>query len=159
MTPQQSSGIAIRPVRPDEGERLREIACAAKAHWDYDPDFVRQWAARGDFSPSALTEKEIYVAEADGLPIAWAALHTKNGVWWLDDLWVIPDWIGRRVGTRLFEHVVARARALGGATWMEWQAEPNSVGFYEKVGGRYVRDGEPTSWGRVLPVMGIEISS
>jgi hypothetical protein len=40
---------------------------------------------------------------------------------------------------------------------LEWQAEPNSVGFYEKLGGRYLRDGEPTSWGRVLPVMGLDL--
>ena len=35
--------------------------------------------------------------------------------------------------------------------------EPNSVGFYEKLGGRYVRDSDPTSWGRVLPVMGVDL--
>jgi tRNA (cmo5U34)-methyltransferase len=40
---------------------------------------------------------------------------------------------------------------------VEWQAEPNSVGFYEKVGGRYLRYGEPTSWARVLPIVGLDL--
>ena len=30
-------------------------------------------------------------------------------------------------------------------------------GFYEKVGGRYLRDGDPSEWDRVLPVMGVEL--
>jgi GNAT superfamily N-acetyltransferase len=156
VTQAQNSDVRIRLVRPDEGERLREIAIASKAHWGYDLEFVRRWAARGDYSAASLRAKDVYVAEAERRVIAWAALIARDDVMWLDDLWVEPEWIGKGVGSRLFEHVVERARALGG-TRMEWQAEPNSIGFYEKVGGRYLRDGEPTSWGRVLPVMGVDV--
>jgi GNAT superfamily N-acetyltransferase len=110
-----------------------------------------------DFSRPAVVENEIYVAEVGGNVIAWAALVARHDVWWLDDLWVAPAAMGKGVGRRLFEHIADRARALGGPTRMEWQAEPNSVGFYEKVGGRYVRDSEPTSWGRVLPIMAVDL--
>jgi GNAT superfamily N-acetyltransferase len=157
VTRQTGVSATIRPVDPGEGERLRGIAIAAKAHWDYDLDFVTRWAARGDWSRKALAGKEVYVVETHGEAVAWAALVSKNGVWWLDDLWVLPEWMGKGIGTRLFRHIADRARALGGPTRLEWQAEPNAVGFYEKVGGRYLRDGEPTSWGRVLPVMGIDL--
>ena len=34
---------------------------------------------------------------------------------------------------------------------MEWEAEPNALGFYERMGGRYLRDSDPRSkWGRTL---------
>jgi hypothetical protein len=46
--------MRIRPVALDEGERLREIAIAAKGSWGYDLDRVRDWAAMGDFSPAGL---------------------------------------------------------------------------------------------------------
>src|SRR5207247_10253115 len=59
---------------------------------------------------------------------------------WLDDLWVEPKWIGTRIGSRLFRHAAGRGEQLG-ASRMEWEAEPNAIGFYEKLGGRYVRDG------------------
>lgn len=147
--------MRIRPARFDEGERLREIAIAAKSHWGYEPEQVRQWAADGDFSPGALREKEVFVAEADGRIVAWAALIASASMW-LDDLWVDPEWIGQRVGSLLFRHVLERARGLGGRS-LEWEAEPNSVGFYEKLGGRYLRDSEPSAWGRVIPVMGVEL--
>jgi hypothetical protein len=50
----------------------------------------------------------------------------------------------------------AKARELG-AVRLEWEAEPNAVGFYEKLGGRYLRDSEASEWGRVLPVMGVSL--
>jgi GNAT superfamily N-acetyltransferase len=149
--------LQIRPARPDEGERLREIAEAAKGHWGYDPDVVRRWAADGDFSAAGLRAKEFFVAEAEGHVVAWGALIPRGDVVWLDDMWVEPEWIGKGVGSILFRHAVERASDLGAAT-MEWEAEPNAVGFYERVGGRHVRDSEPSEWGRVLPVMAIEIA-
>jgi hypothetical protein len=39
---------------------------------------------------------------------------------------------------------------------MEWEAERHSVGFYEKMGGRYVRDSAPGVWGRVSRVRAVE---
>jgi GNAT superfamily N-acetyltransferase len=148
--------VRIRSARPDEGERLREIAIAAKAYWGHDEDWVRSWAGRGDFSAEALMSKPTLVADFAGRAIAFAMLIPKGEVAWLDDLWVEPDYIGRGVGTRLFETAADRARELG-AKRMEWEAEPNAVGFYERRGGRYVRDSEETELGRVLPVMGLEL--
>jgi GNAT superfamily N-acetyltransferase len=146
----------IRAARPEEGERLREIAIAAKAHWGYDEEWVRWWAGSGDFSPEALTSKPVLVAEADDRVIAFAILIPRGDVAWLDDLWVEPAWIGRGVGTRLFEAAADLARELG-AKRMEWEAELNSVGFYEKRGGRYLRDSEVTELDRILPIMGLDL--
>jgi GNAT superfamily N-acetyltransferase len=148
--------VSIRPARPDEGERLRQIAIDAKSHWGYDEDWVRSWAAQGDFSPAALTSKPVLVVESGGCAIAFAMLIPKGDVAWLDDLWVEPSWIGRGVGTLLFEACITRAGELG-AERMEWEAEPHAVGFYERMGGRYLRDSEPTAFGRVIPVMGVEL--
>jgi hypothetical protein len=41
---------------------------------------------------------------------------------------------------------------------MEWEAEPFAFGFYEKMGGRHLRDSERSPiWNRKLPVMGVAI--
>jgi molybdopterin-guanine dinucleotide biosynthesis protein A len=150
--------VEIRPVNPAEGERLREIAIAAKSHWGYDIERVREWAANGDFSAAGLRAKEVYVAEVGGSAVAWAALIPRGGLLWLDDLWVDAEWIGLGIGSMLFRHALDRGRELG-AWRLEWEAEPNAVGFYERLGGRYLRDGEPSEWGRVNPVMGIEVAA
>jgi GNAT superfamily N-acetyltransferase len=147
----------IRPAAAGEGERLREIAIAAKGYWGYDLDRVREWAAIGDFSTVGLRRKGAYVAAIDGNAVGWAAAVRQGDVWWLDDLWIEPAWMGRGIGSRLFKHAAARGRRLG-AVRMEWEAEPNALGFYEKMGGRYARDGEPGIWGRVNAVMELDLS-
>jgi len=148
--------ISIRPCRPQEGDRLREIAIAAKAHWGYDEDWVRGWAAQGDFSQEALAARPVLVADLGGRAIGFATLIAQGDVCVLDDLWIDPDWIGRGVGTRLFEACAERARDLG-ARRLEWEAEPNAVGFYQRMGGRYLRESAPTEIGRTIPVMGLEL--
>jgi GNAT superfamily N-acetyltransferase len=148
--------IRIREGQAEDFARLREIAIAAKAHWGYELARVEEWAAGGDFEPESLSGRLVYVAECQGEPIGWAALIPRGAVGWLEDLWIAPIWIGRGVGRSLFEHVAMRAREFG-AQRLEWEAEPHARGFYERMGGAYVRDSEVTEWGRVLEVLGLTL--
>jgi GNAT superfamily N-acetyltransferase len=147
-----SAVVTIRAAQAADRERLRELTFEAKAHWGYDRDFVRRWADGLSFEDDC----ERWVAEADGELVAWAALiPPRDGVAVLDDLWVDPARLRHGIGSRLFRFAEERARELGAAR-LEWGAEPNAVGFYEKVGGRFLRD-HVTEWGRVAPWMGLEL--
>ena len=146
------SAPQVRPVERVDHERLRELTVESKAHWGYDRDFVRRWAEGLSFE----SEEERWVAEVDGAIVAWAALvPPADGVAVLDALWVDPPAMGRGLGSRLFRLAADRARELG-ARRLEWGAEPNSIGFYEKLGGRKLRD-HVTEWGRVAPWMGLDL--
>jgi GNAT superfamily N-acetyltransferase len=142
--------MEIRPFRAGDEERLRQVARTSKAHWGYDAERVRTWAAGLEYAG-----KDVWVADA-GEPIGYATLVVAAEVAELDELWVEPAWIGRGVGSELFRVVAARAASLG-ATRLEWEADPNSVGFYERMGARRVGESPPSEWGRILPVMGIEL--
>lgn len=147
-----SAVVVIRAGRAADYERLRELTFESKAHWGYDRGFVRAWADGLEFPRGG----ERWVAEEDGTIVAWAALTPpRDGVAVLDHLWVDPACLGRGIGTQLFRLAAERARELG-AERMEWGAEPNAVGFYEKTGGRFLRD-HVTEWGRVAPWMGLEL--
>jgi GNAT superfamily N-acetyltransferase len=142
----------VRPATRADHERLRELTFDSKAHWGYDHDLVRSWAEGLSFEG----EQERWVVELGGAVVAWAALiPPADGVAVLDDLWVDPAWIGRGLGSRLFRIAADRARDLG-AERLEWGAEPNAVGFYQKLGGRKLRD-EVTEWGRLAPWMGLDL--
>lgn len=147
--------VRIRDAHACDAARLREIAVAAKGHWGYDARLVEDWAAT-ELQAQRLARKEVLVAEVDGRAVGWASLVRHGDVCLLDDLWVDPDRMGAGIGTVLFRAALARAR-VHGAVRVEWEAEPNALGFYGKVGGRYLRDGEPTAFGRVLAVMGIDV--
>jgi GNAT superfamily N-acetyltransferase len=155
--PDRTAGeVRIRAGRADEAEQLRAIAFASKSHWGYNPDWVRRWVEEGGFSLEALRQREIFVAEEDGAIAGWASSIPKGDVCWLEDLWIHPAWIGKGIGSTLWRYVAEQAAARG-AHQMEWEAEPNAIGFYERLGGRYLRDSEASEWGRALPVMGVPL--
>lgn len=153
----ETKTVAVRRGSADDAARLKEIAVAAKAHWGYGLERVREWADHGGFTREALAPMELFVAESGGDTIAWASLQVNGETAWLEDLWVEPAWIGQGVGSRLFRAAAARARARG-ATAIEWEAEPNAHGFYEKMGGREVRTGT-SEWGRTLSIMRAELDA
>ena len=148
--------VRVRPADPGEGERLREIAIAAKASWGYDLERVREWANGGDFTTEGLARIGAFVADVDGVVVAWAALIPRGEVGWLEDLWVEPAWMRRGIGTALFAAAAERARAAG-ARRLEWEAEPNALPFYERLGARPVRESGPTAWGRIVPVLSVDL--
>ncbi len=118
--------MTIRAASGEEGDRLKEIAIAAKQFWGYEPDKVREWADRGDFSPAQLEKLTVFVAEAGEHAIGWCSLEPRGELWWLADLWIEPEWIGKGVGSRLFRHGARHAQREG-AKRLEWEAEPNSA--------------------------------
>jgi N-acetylglutamate synthase-like GNAT family acetyltransferase len=140
----------VRRAAAADEDRLREIAEESKGHWGYEPERVRAWAASLDLA------REIWLAERDGRIVAWAAVRPpEDGSCELDDLWVEPASIGSAVGKALFEHATARARELG-ARSLRWEADPNAVGFYERMGAATVGSAT-SSWGREIPVMAVEL--
>ncbi|HEU5215116.1 MAG TPA: GNAT family N-acetyltransferase [Gaiellaceae bacterium] len=144
--------VTVRAGEAADNGQLRELTFASKLHWGYDRDLVRGWAGGLDFP----AQQERWVAEEDGEIVAWAGLTPPtDGVAVLDHLWVDPAAMGRGLGSRLFRLAADRARELG-ARRLEWSAEVNAVGFYEKLGGRRLRD-HVTEWGRVAPWMGLEL--
>src|SRR5438093_1809076 len=104
MAEETTTGLTLRDARPDEGPRLKEIAIAAKCHWGYERERVEAWADQGDFTPGGLERLAPFVAEVDGRAVGWAALLHKPAGWWLEDLWVEPEWMGKGVGSQLFRH-------------------------------------------------------
>ena len=94
----------------------------------------------------------------DGVPVAFYTLQEKDGCAWIENLWVLPDLIGKGIGKKLFLHALELARQRGYKT-LRLEADPNAVGFYEKMGMLKVDehhsevDGQP----RILPIMEIRL--
>jgi GNAT superfamily N-acetyltransferase len=146
----------LRPATQDDGDRLRELLALAKGRWGYDPAVVSEWAGSVDIQ-AALRDQDVWVAQTDAGVLAWAGLvPPTDGVAELDHLWVDPAAMGRGIGSALFRHAAVRAAELG-ARRMEWEAEPNALRFYRKMGGRRLRE-TVSEWGRPVDVMGIDLA-
>ena len=131
--------ISIRRVLPEEANVLSKIALSAKAHWGYPKRWIEIWTPLLTFSAEYFEENESWAAVLDNKPIAFYTLREKHGHAWIEDLWVLPEFIGQGVGRRLFLDAVARAREKGYKT-LQLEADPNAVGFYEKMGYKVTSD-------------------
>jgi GNAT superfamily N-acetyltransferase len=124
--------MRIRVAHQTEAARLTEIVMAAKAHWGYSAEQLERWQPELTITAEQVATQGVYVAEADGI-VGFYSLDVRGDVCELDDLWVVPDRIGRGVGRALLAHAVAVAASLG-AQQLLIDADPNAEEFYLKCG-------------------------
>jgi ribosomal protein S18 acetylase RimI-like enzyme len=150
--------ILIQHANPSDADALSRIAFAAKAHWGYPVRWLELWKPQLTFTPDYFDENESWVAVDGETPIAFYTLQDKNEIAWLENLWVLPNFIGRGVGKELFFHAVDLARRRGYKI-LQLESDPSAIGFYEKMGMRRIGerrsevDGQP----RILPLMEIAL--
>jgi ribosomal protein S18 acetylase RimI-like enzyme len=100
----------------------------------HSADQVRSW-----IRDVLLPEREMWVAQADGgLIVGLMALAPGD----LDQLYVLPGWTGRGIGSRFV--ALAKERQPGGLTLFTFQVNAEARRFYERHGFRVVdtNDGE-----------------
>jgi ribosomal protein S18 acetylase RimI-like enzyme len=146
--------IIIRRAVPEEANILSQIAFAAKAYWGYPERWLEIWKPQLTFDAGFFVRNESWVAEVEEKPVAFHTLIEKGGNAWIENLWVLPMWMGKGVGKQMFLHAVARSREAGYVS-LQLEADPNAVGFYEKMGMRKIGERRSDVEGelRVLPVM------
>lgn len=150
--------IQILPAKPEQAKALTQIALAAKAHWGYPERWMELWRPQLTFTSEYFEKNESWVAELNGISVAFYTLLEKDGNAWVEDLWVSPELIGKGIGKSLFLHALNISRQRGFKK-LQLEADPNAVGFYEKMGmykigeRRYELEGQL----RILPKMEIKL--
>ncbi|CAG0978068.1 diamine N-acetyltransferase [Anaerolineales bacterium] len=146
----------IQRAIPEQAAELTTLTIAAKRHWNYSEKWIQIWLPLLTISPEYIRENETWAAVQNGRCIAYYSLKSDSEFLWLDNLWVLPEFMGQGIGRELFHHALERSRALGAAT-LKIESDPNAQSFYEKMGARKVGeqhtevDGQP----RMLPLMKI----
>ena len=148
----------IHRALPEEAARLSQIALAAKAYWGYPERWLEIWKPQLTFAPEYFKQNDSWVAEENGLPIAFYTLQEKDGTAWIENLWVSPEFVGRGTGKMLFLHAAELSRQRGYKI-LRLEADPNAVGFYEKMGMYKIgeRNSEVEGEPRILPIMEMKL--
>lgn len=137
---------------------LTEIAISAKRHWNYPERWIEIWLPSLTISPDYISQNETWIAVVDATTAGFYSLQKDGESLWLDNLWVLPEFMGQGVGKQLFQHALERSRVFGVST-LKIEADPNAQSFYEKMGTYKVGehhsqvDGQP----RILPIMEINL--
>jgi ribosomal protein S18 acetylase RimI-like enzyme len=135
-----TAALALRAATTDDADAVADVylrsrgelvTCAPLVHSDAS---VRAWIRR--LVPAGRTT----VATADGAVVALLIVSTDAHYGWIDQLYVLPAWIDRGVGTRLLDH--ARAALPPPIRLYTFQANRRARRFYERHGFRAVAFGD-----------------
>ena len=105
-------------------------------------------------NPAYIEQNDVFVLEDQGFTVGFYSLAylandtrvsavTIEKDYWLDHMFVLPEYIGRGVDSKLSEHLLQRCRTKK-IKEVKILADPNSRGFYEKMGWVY-REEHPSS--------------
>jgi len=138
----------IRDALTDEASALEALQRRSSDVWE---EYRAQLAANQDaIEPPhlAIAEGRVRVAvDASQRRLGFSVMTpVEDGRCELDDLFVEPDSMGLGVGRLLVDDVASRAAAAG-ASHVDVIANPNALGFYERVGFR-ARGDVSTRFGR-----------
>lgn len=147
----------IRDAWPDEASALATLQRRSSDVWE---EYRAQLAANPDaIEPphQAIADRRVRVAvDAVGRCLGFSVvLPIKGGRCELDDLFVEPDSMGVGVGRLLVDDVATRAAAAG-ASHVDVIANPNAMGFYERLG--FEITGQASTRFGDAPRMSLELS-
>ena len=148
--------IEVRPARVEEAAALTELAMRAKASWGYDADFMAACRAELTFTPQMMTDRTVWLAEADGRLAGVIALRLEGRAAELEGFFVEPDCQGQGVGAALMAVFLEACRAAG-VERIGVDADPNAEAIYARFG--FVTVGRSPSGsipGRWLPRMALQ---
>jgi len=125
--------LQIVRANPEDSEELKQIAILSKGFWGYSEDLMSQWAHSPIITPKSITYATVYKAVVDTSTVGWYRLWDNAKIATLDDLWILPAFMGQGIGRSLFQHAVSQARSFG-ALSIELDADPHALAFYEHMG-------------------------
>lgn len=153
----------IRHAKIQEAEILTKISFGSKAYWDYPKEFYDIWLNELTISSDYIQNNDVFVFENDGAIIGYYSIvELKDDIevsgiriskgFWLEHMFIEPQSIGKGIGTKMFDHLRKRCGSRG-ITELGILADPNSRGFYEKMGCEYRYECPSTIKNRTTPFL------
>ena len=139
-----SAEIRVEAATSEDVPLLLELIRALADYERMSADVVATEARLRDTLFGPTPRAEAVVARVAGQPVGFAVWFHNYSTFlgrpglYLEDLFVLPDWRGRGIGSTLLRHL-ARIAVERGCGRMEWSVlnwnEP-AIGFYRKLGAQ-----------------------
>ncbi len=146
--------MKIRRARPEDAEKLSQIARAAKSYWNYPEKWLILWKNDLQVTREDILKNEVFAMSEKDEIIGFYELKIDEKMAALEHLWINPENIRSGIGRKLFAHALEKA-VLSNAEVLNILSDPNAEGFYKKMGAKRIGDivSEIEGNGRILPLM------
>lgn len=143
----------IHKAKTEDHQLLSDITFQSKAYWKYSTEQMEIWREDLTITPAYLAQNEVFLLEVEKEIIGYYSFFTltKTEVK-LDNMFLLPNFIGQGYGTYLMNDFLDRIRSIGFQK-VFLDSEPHAKSFYLKMGFEVVGEKESSIAGRTLPIM------
>jgi GNAT superfamily N-acetyltransferase len=160
--------MPIRPARKNDAPPLTALSFESKGYWGYPKEYFEIWKNELTITPEYIQKSDVFVWEEESKILAYysivkltndvelAGIIIEKG-YWLEHMFIHPVYLGRGIGTSLFDHLRKRCE-MKGIAGLKILADPHSIGFYKKMGCKYQREYPSSIPGRTTPLLSLDLS-
>lgn len=145
--------MVILKAHPSDHEILTAITKLSKAYWGYSRQQLEEWDALLTVTPDYITDNETYKLVSNDSVIGYYSFFMDDPqTLKLDNLFILPEFIGKGFGKKLMEHLFEKA-ALYNCSSIMLDSDPNAESFYSRFGFITIGQIENALKTRFLPIM------
>jgi len=150
--------MTIKKANSNDYKILTEITKKSKAYWGYSNEQIEIWSEFLTVTKEYIETKSVYnLIIEDQIIGYYSFFHESENTIKLDNLFVLPDFIGKGFGKILMNDFLDQIKNSD-AQKVILNSEPNAEDFYIKFGFVKVGQVETSIKNRYLPIMELKIN-
>lgn len=150
--------MKVENANSDDHEMLSEITKLSKAFWGYSEEQMAQWndvlTITKEYIQTNFAYKLINESQVIGY---YSYFNTEKDIVKLDNLFVLPEYIGKGYGNYLMDDFLNRIKENHDIRKVTLDADPNAEKFYQKFGFETIGQLETSIKNRFLPIMELKL--
>ncbi|QGK76551.1 GNAT family N-acetyltransferase [Flavobacterium sp. SLB02] len=157
VSKKQPKVMTIQKAIPGDHEILTQITKKSKAYWGYSNEQIEIWSAFLTVSEEYIETNPVYNLVFDDQIVGYYSyFHESENSIELDNLFVLPDFIGKGFGKILMNDFFMRVKSLS-IQKVVLNSEPNAESFYSKFGFVKIGQIETSIKDRYMPIMELNL--
>lgn len=154
----QFNKTIISKATIEDAEILTKITKKSKAYWGYSKMQIEAWSSQLTINKTYIETNKVYKLVINDLIVGYYSyiILEENAVQ-LDNLFLLPEYIGTGLGTFLMNDFLDRCKALKFQK-ITLDADPNAENFYKKYGFKIVGQIETSIKDRFMPIMELNLN-
>lgn len=143
----------IQKAKPEDHIHLTEITKKSKAFWGYSEEQILAWDKHLTITSAYIQNNSVFnLVEGNKIIGYYSYIIEDNNQVILDNIFLLPEYIGKGFGTLLMNDFLERMRNEK-CKKITLDSEPNAEKFYQKLGFKKVGEFETSIKNRFMPIM------
>ncbi|KAF2337931.1 GNAT family N-acetyltransferase [Flavobacterium ginsenosidimutans] len=147
----------IQNAKTEDHIRLTEITKKSKAYWGYSDEQMEKWNNNLTITRDYIEENPVFnLIDENQIIGYYSYLRLENNQVKLDNLFILPEYIGKGFGSFLMNDFLERMRNEK-CQKIILDSEPNAEQFYQKIGFTKIGEFETSIKNRFMPIMEMKL--